>query len=243
MRSVVLLLSGIAWAAAVPADAGDAVPLSIVSKSMEAGDPDLFQPQVNITLTLRNDASKTITAWNFSCVYAESDGNFGVGSVKEDAFFQYHWGTPVDADGTGPIEAGGVREVVVPRFAAKGPYEAMSCGADAVVFADRSYSGVASIVDRIFEGRAQFKTDALAAIDLLDLKMAGQGAPEDPLAPGNRYAEALDEAQRAAQAGNMAPLIELRAHLRQQVEIVEKHLPESWGERQASLTSRREGGQ
>ena len=61
--------------------AGDAVPLKIISKSLQndtsSGPPlgTALEGSTGYALSLRNDSDKVITAWKLSCVQAESDGN------------------------------------------------------------------------------------------------------------------------------------------------------------------------
>ncbi len=249
MRNVCLLLGLlVGWTLAAPlaqAAPRDEVPLKIVSKSSDGrlGSSILGPPPANYTLSLRNDSDKTVTAWKFSCVYAQNDGNFAVASLEEDSFFPYELGIVADSSKHGPVEPGDVREIVVPRDETTAPYAAMSCGVDAVVFADASHSGVASVTDRIFGDRARTAADAVKAIEILDgMREGSRPAASEPLGT-NRYAEELREAELSAQAGDEARLGEVLAYLREQVEMVERHLPERWRQRVSGLDSRKERGQ
>lgn len=250
MRHAILcLLISVGWVLAtspeIGAESREAVPLRIVSKTSGESlfGSGLRQPSAKVTLSLRNDSGKIITAWKLSCLHAEGDGNFAVASVEEDAFFQYERGIPDDSHLDGPVEPGAVREIVFPRNqeAAAAPFAATSCGVDAVVFADRSHAGVSSVVDRIFEDRARMAADGLRAIDVLNRMIEGQGFAGDGSLPEvNRYAEAVREAGLSARAGQPARLGELVAQLQDQVDVVGKHLPRPWRERDAA---RKESGQ
>ena len=70
----------------------------------------------------------------------------------------------------------------------------------------------------------------------------GRRPPEDEAWPEvDGYAELILEADRWARAGEWTRLRQLRAELREQVEAIEKHLPERWRLRDVEFEYAKEG--
>lgn len=228
---------------AVPSvDAGsrDEVPLRIVGKASDdfvSAWDKLGGSETNITLTLRNDSEKIITAWKVSCLHAENDGNFAVASVQSDAFLEVEsdafleYGNPATGrlDQGGLIHPGALRKFVFPRRDSPiTPYAAMSCGVDAVIFADGSHAGVSAVVQRFFESREDLAIDALKAIELVSRIKDGQSTAEEILKE-NSYGNLVRNAERWSREGRSDRLDGILATLHTQVEMIAKHLPPEWG--------------
>ena len=144
-----------------PAEAESSVPLEIVGKERVqkkamtdfVGDVEPFEfPDFYYQLTLRNNSDKVIDAWSFSCLQATSAGNAGIGGSRSDGFrLREHEGSQSVRDKI--LYPGKVIELKQGVAAVTGPYDAITCRVDAVVFSDLSIAGDPEVAHSFFEQR------------------------------------------------------------------------------------------
>ncbi len=252
MKRIILLLGTASFWVIFPpsmkAAPYDEVPLRIVSKKAETkavlptpkglteSDPRTF------SFSLRNESDKVITAWRFSCIFGANDGHHAIASSEEDDFRAFERMNNEWSPDRGVLFPGVIIDFEVPGNSqiVSGPYGVVACRVDAVVFADGSYAGDATVANEIFERRRREAADALRGIELISAVLSSFGSAEgslaDALGPireeisaeGNLYSSVLNEAVNAIESTppcESEVLVDLLAYLQEECKLIGRHLP------------------
>jgi hypothetical protein len=178
------------------------MPLKVVSRTAIAETVPSLQQGVMSERTykvlLRNDSTRVITAWSFTCLYSTGDGPFGTTNISADSLRWLQsedglWTKDVSNLGIGDLlPPGGMIELTVPEntemIARR--YGAMACQVDATIFDDGASLGSTKALGRLFESRQQQAADAsnLTALDPIGCSVSVIGVPiaGNPCDPKNR---------------------------------------------------------
>ncbi len=252
MKSISLLIGlAVFWVAfphSVEGTPNAELPLKIVSKEpgMKAPPPipkGFPEPDPRTyRVSLRNESDKVITAWQFSCLSATNDGHHGTAGVVEDVFRAFERITEERPSGNGVLFPGAVIDLEIPgnRETLSGPYGAVACRVDAVIFADGSYAGEVTEVNRMFGKRRRDAMHARRGIELISAVLAEHGSAGgisgtvlEPLrkessAEGNLYSDLLNKAVVAAESTDLSQsevLTDLVNFLQEEYALIRRHLP------------------
>ncbi len=160
----------------------DSVSLKIISKSENvaaAADKAALLEPPGYTLSLRNESTQTITAWQLSCLYAQGNGEFGTTKLELDGLQESERDPSESTTSGGVIRPGSEFDLVVPRDTQAGhPYQATACRVSAVLYADGSSAGESGAIASLLGNRARIATAAANSTEILEKTIAEGFSPD-----------------------------------------------------------------
>jgi len=232
----IVSLVSLLWQVLPASTAAYAQPLKIVSKTefdrkMLSGD---YAPRVRVAL--RNESTRTITAWSFSCLYATNDGNASTATVTADSYRTLMYN--LDRRGAGPLLPGEFVEYNVPKVSETiSGYGAMACRVDGVIFDDGTGTGDSTALESLFDSRSQEAAELAELIRRIEEARAASkidASPEAALdvlthlhATAGMYTSRIAVVANKARLGEKPArslLSDLARDLRSELDLMQQHL-------------------
>jgi hypothetical protein len=174
-----LLLAGAALIS-MNAEATDRTSLR-VEKKTQVSSP-AARGAVEVTYTLLNTSTKTITSWDFTCVTVNHAGLSATTSIAQDGYRSHALSQLL---GSAPPESGGiirpgeriVQTATLLPGELDGPLAAKSCAPVLVIFDDATFEGDSTLANERFDARAAEAIAALKAVKELTNALQSGKAP------------------------------------------------------------------